>query len=540
MLDMDAGLRGYLLTGRKELLQPYVEARSEAELNTRALVEMVRDNPAQSARANAIRERSLEWDAWAQEMIARREGGGDYASYERNAEGLRIMEALRAERERLVATEQELREERSKEAARLSRLLDWSTVLLVLVAGVVIVALTRRQFEALASSFKAALEAEESNSRSLAESRDKLKKDEEHLRMLSSLVESSYDAIIGKKTDGTIASWNSGAASLYGYKAEEVIGQSVQILIPRDHPDEENTIISRIMRGEIINQYETVRQRKDGSLVEVSLRISPIFDHSGNIVGASNISRDITERKKTERALLQTEKLASVGRMAATVAHEVNNPLAAAINAVYLAKSDRQLSEHAQNALKLAEQELARVAHITKQTLGFYREGGKPTAVRLAEVLDNVLDLYEPRIRNRSLNVMREYGNAIEVSVIEGEIRHVISNLLANSIDANCANGTILIRLAGPMVINGARPMVRLTIADRGEGISRENQARLFEPFFTTKKSVGTGLGLWVTKELVHKQQGRIKVRSRLGKGTVVTVWLPTERRIEASLARIS
>jgi signal transduction histidine kinase len=217
--------------------------------------------------------------------------------------------------------------------------------------------------------------------------------------------------------------------------------------------------------------------------------------------------------------------------MAATIAHEINNPLSSALNAVYLARTDPALNESIRGNLNIAEQELGRVAHIARQTLGFYTVGGKPTSVDLCEVCDSILHLYEPRLKNKNISLERRYRPCSRISAVEGDIRQIISNAIANSVDALPHGGTLHVRLSGPYARRGNRRMVSMTIADNGEGIAAENLKRVFEPFFTTKQSVGTGLGLWVISELVRKHEGRLRIKSRVGKGTVLTIWIPMERR---------
>lgn len=219
--------------------------------------------------------------------------------------------------------------------------------------------------------------------------------------------------------------------------------------------------------------------------------------------------------------------------MAATIAHEINNPLASTMNALYLVRTDPALPECVKHDLAVAEHELRRVSHITKQTLGIYREVGNPTSVDLPVVLDSLLDLYGSRLRNKHISVRRSYRCSAHILAIAGELCQIISNVIANSIDALPEGGKLHVRLFGPQILRGNRDMIRLTIADDGEGIAAENLKRIFEPFFTTKQSIGTGLGLWVTSELVKKHEGRLRIKSRLGKGTVLTVWLPMERRTQ-------
>jgi PAS domain S-box-containing protein len=352
---------------------------------------------------------------------------------------------------------------------------------------------------------------------------------------------------IATDANGIIQIFNVGAERMLGYTAAEVMNK----ITPADISDPQEVIarakelslelgipirpgfealVFKASRG-IEDIYELTKVRKDGSRFPAIVSVTALRDAQEAIIGYLLIGTDNTARKLAEEALIRSEKLASVGRLAATITHEINNPLSSALNALFLVKTDPALPQSVKSHLTIAEQELGRVAHITKQTLGFFREVGNPTAVDLAEVLDSVLDIYGPRLRDKEITVLRSYRSKTGIRAVDGEMRQVASNILANSFDALSQGGKLHMRLFGPQAIRGARRMVRMTIADDGAGIAAENLKRIFEPFFTTKQSIGTGLGLWVTSELVKKHGGRMRLRSRLGKGTVVTIWLPMERR---------
>lgn len=347
---------------------------------------------------------------------------------------------------------------------------------------------------------------------------------------LAAIVESSEDAIVGKNLHGIVTSWNTGAERIFGYKAEEMIGKSIMKIIPPEHYEDESRILATVGRGDRIEHFETVRIKKNGEPLEISLTISPVRDENGKIVGAAKIARDITHQKQAERALRTTERLASVGRLAATVAHEINNPLEAVTNLIFLARNAPQ-SEDKDKYLAMADEELERVSHLTKQTLGFYRESNGATGVRLGEVVESLLSVFSSRMRNKGIGACSDIREDVEVHAIPSEIRQVVANLLSNSIDATYAGGRIVVRIArSRRWKDGEDGGVRLTIADSGSGISPEIRARLFEPFFTTKKDVGTGLGLWITRNIVENHKGSIRVRSstKAGRsGTVVSIFLP-------------
>ena len=269
---------------------------------------------------------------------------------------------------------------------------------------------------------------------------------EEAQRRLAAIVESSDDAIVAKDLNGIVMSWNPGAKKMFGHSADEMIGRPITIIIPPELQEDERRILETIGRGERIEHFETVRLTKSGERIDVSLTVSPVKDGAGRVIGAAKTARDITQRKKTEQALRTTEKLASVGRMAATVAHEINNPLEAVTNLVYLAKGSAA-SNDVQEYLNAIEDELNRISLITKQTLGFYRETIAPSAVRVGEMLDPLISVLGRRARNKGIEIRPEIRHDPEIYAVAGEIRQLIANLLNNSIDAVDSGGLIRIRV---------------------------------------------------------------------------------------------
>ncbi|MGB8129062.1 MAG: PAS domain S-box protein [Candidatus Angelobacter sp.] len=342
---------------------------------------------------------------------------------------------------------------------------------------------------------------------------------------LAAIVESSDDAIISKNLNGIVTSWNHCAESIFGYKAEEIIGKPITTIIPPELQDDERRILATMARGERIEHFETVRMKKSGELIDVSLTISPIKDEQGRVIGAAKIARDITQRKRTEKALQLTEKLASVGRLAATVAHELNNPLEAVTNFIFLAQTSENLPETTKEYLTLADRELERVSHIAQQTLGFYRDTSARSLVDIRESLDDVLRVFESKLRYKSLKADTKTEPGLKIEALGGEVRQVFSNLISNAIDASPSQGAI--KIHAKTVLKCSEPYAQITFADRGTGIPDELKRNIFNPFFTTKSDVGTGLGLWVSKSLVEKHGGRIAFRSTYGKGTVFTLQFP-------------
>ena len=356
---------------------------------------------------------------------------------------------------------------------------------------------------------------------------------------LAAIVDSADDAIISKDLNGIIKTWNQGAYQMFGYTSKEMVGQPLLRLIPEELHYEEVEILRKLRAGERIDHYETTRLRKNGDPVEVSVTISPIRNNEGRVIGASKIARDISDRKHMEKMLIQSEKLAATGRMAAAIAHEVNNPLESLMNLIYLARLNCTASPKAQSYLLTAEGELERVSHIARQTLGYYRDTGSPSEVYLHGLVENVLTVYQSKLIAGGISVESSFNDLRKISVSQGEMLQIFSNVIANAIDAMKEGGRLSISLRATMALDGDG--IQITIRDDGTGISQENLGQIFEPFFTTKGNLGTGIGLWVTKQLVERRGGQIAITSstEYGKsGTTVTIYIPFANPQRSRLSR--
>lgn len=241
------------------------------------------------------------------------------------------------------------------------------------------------------------------------------------------------------------------------------------------------------------------------------------------------LQAQIVARKKAEDALIRSEKLASVGRMAAVLAHEINNPLDAAMNSVFLAMDTQGLPDSVHNYLAMADGELKRIAHITRQTLGFYREASAPKEFHVSRFVDSVLDQLRAKIAAKKAKITRQCDEQLRITAFEGELRQVFSNLIMNSLDALSEQGQIVFRAAVSKGFKGER-RIRFTVSDNGKGMSGPVMRQIFEPFFTTKGDVGNGLGLWVSKQIIEKHGGSIQIHSSthgLFQGTTISIVLP-------------
>jgi PAS domain S-box-containing protein len=366
--------------------------------------------------------------------------------------------------------------------------------------------------------------------RQLAEERarvsEALRDSSKHLGQLAAIVDSSDDVIISKDLNGTITSWNAAATRVFGYSAAEMIGTPVLKLIPEHLQSDEKTILESIREGRRIEHFDTVRVTKDGRPLDVSLTISPIKDDQGQIIGASKILRDISDRKRMEQSLLQAEKIAATGRMAATIAHEVNNPLEAMTNLLYLLRP-MVTDPDGINYLDSAESELARVSHIAKQTLGYYREHAAASSASLAELVSHAITIYGPRCTGVGIKINRSLNSSRKLVLRRGEIMQVISNLIANSINAMPTGGVLSISVDD---VTGPVDGIVLTVQDNGAGIAADDLPKVCDAFFTTRATVGTGIGLFVAKQFVECHGGRLEIESTNqadNHGTIVHVFLP-------------
>jgi PAS domain S-box-containing protein len=358
---------------------------------------------------------------------------------------------------------------------------------------------------------------------------DDQKRAEEALSRLAAIVETSEDAIYGKDLDGKITSWNRGAEKMYGYSAQEMIGEDVLKLSPSDRQEEVKRILAQIRRGESIEHLETVRVRKDGRPVEVSVSISPIRNSAGVITGASTIARDVTERNRAAEALRKTEKLAATGRLAGTMAHEINNPLEAITHLLYLIEKNPSLDAEAREYTRVASGEVARIGHIAKQALSFHREAATPVEINISDLVRMVVELYSAGAQNKGVEIETQLETAATVPAFPGEMRQVFSNLIVNAVDVLGRGGIVKVRVKHGRDWKSNVLGIRVLVSDNGPGIPEAIRPRIFEPFFTTKGEKGTGVGLWVSEGVLQRHGGRIRVKSstRTMHGTTFAVFLP-------------
>jgi signal transduction histidine kinase len=273
-----------------------------------------------------------------------------------------------------------------------------------------------------------------------------------------------------------------------------------------------------------------------------NVKISPALDAEGRVERLIAISRDITELRAAQQSAIESERQAGAGRMAATIAHEVNNPLEAVTNFIFLAMSTVGLPPDARMHLQMADRELARAGQITRQMLSFYRGDSKTRWLAVSNVIHDVVTMYNRKLRNKQLTTAISIDPGLEVYAKDGELRQVLLNLTANAVDASLPGGKLWFRARRVTNWQGEGDGIRITVADNGSGIPQQVQRRLFAPFFTTKTGTGTGIGLWVTKCLIEQHGGRVRFRSSQGRkrGTVMTLFLPHTRKATQTIADVA
>ncbi len=350
------------------------------------------------------------------------------------------------------------------------------------------------------------------------------------------LLDSAGEGIWGVDLEGRCTFVNRAALGMLGYELGELVGENMHAMVHHHYPDgrfypaEECSVYNVFRRSQPFNNQVDHVIRKDGSLFYAEMSAQPIV-HEGEVRGAVVTFRDITQARLAEEALRRSEKLAAVGQLASSIAHEINNPLEAVINLLYLVKTSTSLDEVRTYAL-LAETELARVADITVQTLRFHRQQTAAVAVDLNEVIPAVLRLYTARFVARRVEVKLKLLPSPTPMLLEGDIRQVLNNLVRNAYDAMPVGGKLYMRLRAARCMKTGQDGVRIMVADTGTGILPKMRKTMFEPFHTSKEVTGTGLGLWISKGIVEKHGGRIQMKSRwaedgVGSGTVFSVWLP-------------
>jgi PAS domain S-box-containing protein len=515
--DAETGQRGFLYTAEPRYLQPYNIAVTQIGPHIQSLARFTYDNPRQQANIAQLRSLTQEKLSELDQTIHLYQSGQT-----EQAKALVLSNFGRSTMDKIrLLMDQMMQEETSLEQARMAAYQRSvrATVISIYFASI----LAALGLLLVAYRILREMDLREKHA-------SEIRQREEWFRVT---LTSIGDAVIATDKEGMVTFVNPIATQLTGTSFLQAKGRPIQEIFPifheYTHQVTENPVKKVLEQGRIVGlANHTALQHRDGTLTPIEDSAAPIRDDNGDMVGVVLVFRDATYQRKSQEVLRKAEKLAAAARLAATVAHEINNPLEAVGNLIYLAKAATEMPTEAMQQLTLAEQELARVSHLTRQTLGFYRESSAAVSVEVPALIESVLALYSNKFNSKNITVVREFGECPPIQVVRGEMNQVVANLVSNAADAVGNNGIITIRLTCKEREDG--PVVHMVVEDDGPGVTAENAKRIFEPFFTTKKDVGTGLGLWVVKEIVERHGGIVEVNSQSGngsRGAAFTILLP-------------
>lgn len=521
--DVETGQRGYLITHDSVYLEPYQQAMSEIGGHVDRVATLTGDNEIQQHRIPQLRQLVAERLNIARENIDL-EQNGKHAE----AVGSVISQAGKSKMDQVrdlvgeMRNEEDLllreRVESSHQALRHSIVSFVVATLLALIFVLIYYLVARRE---LWQSLEATQAIQERES------------------WLHTTLRSIGDAVIATDRKGAVKFLNGVAETLTGFSSHEAEGKPIGEIFPISNEVTkkvvENPVEKVLESGLIIGlANHTVLRHREGHETPIEDSAAPITDEAKNIIGVVLVFRDVTQHRLAQESARKSEKLAAAGRLAATIAHEINNPLEAVTNLLFLARTAESFEE-AKQYMSSADQELARVAHITRQTLGFVRATVAASETRISTLLEEVLMVYSGRIRARQIEVVKDFSHDAPITAVRGDLVQVFSNLVSNALDAMGTGGKL------SLIAKAADGGVMFVIQDSGSGVTVANRQRIFDAFFTTKSDVGTGLGLWVVKDLLNKFGGTIEVESNTeppDQGTRFTLFIPSVVTSEPLISR--
>lgn len=348
----------------------------------------------------------------------------------------------------------------------------------------------------------------------------------ETLALLDSMLENAPIGFAFLDREHRYVRLNQFLADMHEISLGQHLGQRAAAISPGEIAVQMDQYLTQVFEtGQAVRNVELSREMPNSASGKRTwlMHFYPVHTQQNGVTWVGVIVVEITERLKSEETLRKTEKLAATGRLAASIAHEINNPLESVTNLLYLLGTHDDMDPTALGFVATAQAELARVSEITQQTLRFYRQATRPDAIDVAELLDSVITLYQPRLTSAHVQIERRFQGQVEVFGFGGELRQVFANLIGNALDAMPSGGRLLLRVRRGGGLGPAglwSPGVRIVIADSGTGMSPEILRRVFEAFFTTKPVTGTGLGLWVSEEIIRKHAGTVRLKSRQGHGS--------------------
>ncbi|WP_158748166.1 ATP-binding protein [Acidobacterium sp. S8] len=524
IVDQQTALRGYELTGDRTLLNGSGLGSGSIRGQFDLLQGLVSDNPQQIGNLVNIKDRYQLWLGFANDTIGKPFVVADKSAAYR---GTDLMNAVRAAIKAMGNAEDGLRAERLQKAINMER-----QEIILIIAGTLAAGFALSFF-----SLMRLRQVSNAHQRSLREI-------EEGREWLRTTLRSIGDAVIVCSAESAVQFMNPVAEELTGWPRSEAEGKPLQqvfhIIHEQTREEAENPVEKVRRLNKVIGlANHTALLSRTGAEYIIDDSAAPIFDKSGVLVGIVLVFRDVTEQRRSEAALIASEKLAVAGRLAASIAHEIHNPLDSVANLHYLISREEN-PERRGEYLNMAEQELKRTLQISRTMLNLYREPNDPVKIDLNDLLEGVLLLLQRRIQIEGVNIQREFEGTFIIEGFPAELRQVFTNLITNAVDAARPNGNVLIRLTDIPAEEFRGAGVAVEIIDSGPGITEQASQKLFQPFFTTKGEQGTGLGLWVTMGIVQKHGGTIRLQNSNDPafpGACARVFLPAHT-LATSLSR--
>lgn len=524
IVDQESGLRGYQATGDERFLTEFRQAESSIQTELDNLANAVESDSNQRRNVEDLLNEYQNWhDAFALPIMATVRAGGTANDVTLNLYGKTLMDQVRQDIQAITRHAEAARSMRINQWHRQVRSLVEALLAIALGMGILIGSFTRNRLKSVSAAYRTSLEV-------LSRRAEELFQSEQRLR--TTLV-SIGDGVITCDAEGHIQMMNPVACDLTGWTQAEAHNRRLEDvfhIVNESTGEVVETPVAKVkrLRSVVGVAQDTALIRKDGTRILIADSGAPIGDQTDEIVGIVLVFRDITLERRTQETLLANEKLAVAGRLAATIAHEIHNPLDAVSNLLYLMRNGVTEEEFPQ-MIDMAESELARVTQISRAMLGLYRESRAPVSIDVKEILEDVLLLMEHRFIELQVSLETDLSSPVRVNAFPAELRQVFTNLIANAAEA-CSPGGRIHVCASQNNTGPAPAGATVMIHDNGAGIPEAVLAQLFQPFFTTKGEQGTGLGLWVSRGIITKHGGSIDITSSAdpaAHGTTVTVFLP-------------
>jgi PAS domain S-box-containing protein len=519
VVDQETGLRGYQLTRDATTLEPYQNAEGQLHQTLDRLLLLVREDPDQLRRLRQVRDSHELWMGFAGRALDNLRAGKLFGDTGLDLNGAQRMAALRTQLGAMTQVEVHRRDEEVESTNDQVRTLMTVLIASSIGVGIVLGIYTQRNMKKVSAAFRTSLEEAHERADELVESR----------QWLQTTLESVGDGLIACNQERRIELMNPVAQRLTGWTLEEAKGRRLETVFrtvdeetrePVKNPGQE--------ADDPAAKNHALLLAKDDAEYLIDQSAAPIRDARGRVAGVVLVFRDVTDVRKREAALMAHEKLAVAGRLSASIAHEIHNPLDSVANLHYLMEKETDGALQ-QRYLAMAQQELNRTLQISRAMLGLYREPKAPVEVNMRELLQSVLLLLDRQLKDQFVTVERKLEEDAFIQGFPGELRQVFTNLITNAAEAAGPRGRVQVLLESELP-EDPRPGALVTVSDSGPGVPESVQAKLFKPFFTTKGELGTGLGLWVSRGIVEKHGGTIELTNSADPaypGAAVRVCLP-------------